>query len=72
MALLMMAQQFILQELMQTTQSHSFLSRFDIQKLFATSLPSKQNGELDVLESCKSVIEKDKGQLTRRESVKDV
>jgi hypothetical protein len=72
MALVMMAQQFIQQERMQNTQAHPFLSCYDIQKLLATTLPSRQNDEVYVLESCKSIIEKDNQQSARRESDKDV
>lgn len=50
MALVMMAQQFMLQERMQNTAAYPLLSCYDIQILLATTLPSKQNNEADVLE----------------------
>jgi SRSO17 transposase len=50
MALVMMAQQFMLQERMQNTAAYPLLSCYDIQILLATTLPSRQNDEVDVLE----------------------
>jgi SRSO17 transposase len=50
MALVMMAQQFMLQERLQNTAAYPLLSCYDIQILLATTLPSKQNNETDVLE----------------------
>ena len=49
-ALVMMAQQFMLQERMQNTAACPLLSCYDIQILLATTLPSRQNDEHDVLE----------------------
>jgi SRSO17 transposase len=49
MALVMMAQQFMLQERLQKTEAYPLLSCYDIQILLATTLPSRQNNEQDVL-----------------------
>jgi SRSO17 transposase len=49
MALVMMAQQFMVQERMQNTAAYPLLSSYNIQILLATTLPSRQNDELDVL-----------------------
>ncbi len=49
MALVMMAQQFMVQERIQNTAAYPLLSCYDIQILLATTLPSRQNDELDVL-----------------------
>jgi hypothetical protein len=49
MALVMLAQQFMLQERLQKTEAYPLLSCYDIQILLATTLPSRQNNEQDVL-----------------------
>jgi SRSO17 transposase len=45
MALVMMAQQFMLQERLQKTEAYPLLSCYDIQILLATTLPSRQKFE---------------------------